>query len=270
MPDKPDTLHQKLLAVQKSVTALSKDDFNPHHKYKFVSSTAVLAAFRTAMDEQGLLLLPTITGTTLHLGGAHGGKMNLLEIDVEFVWVNCDNPAEQQKHSWYCQGIDSGEQAVGKALTYAEKCFLLKCFHIGTDDEDPDASERPQTQPAAQKQEPAPLLGDTGKAKFFAWLEDKPEPVHLAIIRELPEFLEGRWHVDTVEQVPMSAGPTLTGWAAQVAERISAKGEDEQAAEFFKLQEQAQQMGIPTEGLGTAAELREQIAKVDKAKGDKA
>ena len=41
--------------------------------------------------------------------------------------------------SFYGQGVDiSGEKGVGKALTYAEKYFLLKFFNIPTDEADPD------------------------------------------------------------------------------------------------------------------------------------
>ena len=262
-----ENIYQKLLAVQKAVVALGKDATNPHHKYEYVSSSNVLGAFRTEMDEQGLLLMPTITGTTLHLAGDRGAKMNLLELDVEFTWVNSDNPEERQTFQWYGQGIDTGEQSVGKALTYAEKSFLLKFFHIGTDGEDPDAYERPQEAPA-QKQEAETLLGDTGKAKFDKWLEDKPEPVQLAVSKELTGFLEERWGVDTVDQVPASGGQTLLGWAYQREEQLAEPTEEQEAAEFFELQKQAKQIGVPTEGLGTAQLLREEIAKVEQAQGD--
>lgn len=41
---------------------------------------------------------------------------------------------------FYAQGIDTeGEKGVGKALTYAEKYFLLKQFNIATDTDDPDS-----------------------------------------------------------------------------------------------------------------------------------
>jgi hypothetical protein len=46
---------------------------------------------------------------------------------------------------WYGQGIDSGERGVGKAMTYAEKYFLLKFFNIPTDEDDPDKSGKAES-----------------------------------------------------------------------------------------------------------------------------
>ena len=80
-------------------------------------------------------------------------------------------------------------------------------------------------------------------------------------------FLLKRFGVDTVEQVPTSSGNVPLGWAIQLSGEVSQKGEEQQAAEFFKLREQAEQMGIPIEGLETVKDLREQITKVERAKG---
>jgi hypothetical protein len=55
-------------------------------------------------------------------------------------WVNAENPEETIECPWYGQGVDiAGEKGVGKALTYAEKYFILKQFNIATDKDDPDA-----------------------------------------------------------------------------------------------------------------------------------
>jgi len=59
---------------------------------------------------------------------------------MTMMWVNIDDPSDTAKVSWYAQGVDlAGEKGVGKALTYAEKYFLLKTFNIATDKDDPDA-----------------------------------------------------------------------------------------------------------------------------------
>ena len=58
---------------------------------------------------------------------------------------------ERMEVPWYAQGVDlAGEKGVGKALTYAEKYFLLKFFHVPTKKDDPDndgrtrSGEKPQ------------------------------------------------------------------------------------------------------------------------------
>jgi len=73
--------------------------------------------------------------------GAAGQNEHLTELTVEFVWVNADNPEETIVCPWYGQGLDTGEKGVGKALTYAEKYFLLKFFNIPTDEDDPDGAQ---------------------------------------------------------------------------------------------------------------------------------
>jgi hypothetical protein len=59
---------------------------------------------------------------------------------MTMTWVNADKPDEVIECPWYGQGVDiAGEKGVGKALTYAEKYFILKQFNIATDKDDPDA-----------------------------------------------------------------------------------------------------------------------------------
>ena len=64
--------------------------------------------------------------------------LNTIE-PVAFTWVNAEKPSETIVSAWVGQGLDSGEMGVGKALTYAEKFYLLKFFQIPTDKFDPDA-----------------------------------------------------------------------------------------------------------------------------------
>jgi hypothetical protein len=79
-------------------------------------------------------------------------------LDLEYTWINADNPEETIVIPFYGQGVDiAGEKGVGKALTYAEKYFLLKQFNIATDKDDPDAfQEKSETyrkpEPITQKQ----------------------------------------------------------------------------------------------------------------------
>jgi len=143
-------LHQKLLEVRKSVDGLAKDATNLHHKFDYVSSSNVLGALRSAMNEQGLLLVPRVTGhNTEPLG-----KRLLTHIDMTFTWVDVES-GETLECPWYAQGADSGELGPGKAYTYSEKCFLLKFFNIPTDKDDPDGSKGQTTKPTQTKQAPA-------------------------------------------------------------------------------------------------------------------
>jgi hypothetical protein len=165
MSDDAMTLHQKLLEVQKTVNYLQAA--KEGHQYKYVGSSDVLAPIRNAMDEQGLLLFAEITSHA-----TEGGKQRFTELGVRFTWVNADNATEREAFDWYGQGLDTGEKGVGKALTYAEKYFLLKFFHIATDKDDPDRFQQQHEEPAPAPQ-PAPPPGE--------WLDDG-RPADLAAL----------------------------------------------------------------------------------------
>ncbi len=140
-------IYQKLIEVRKKVPYLQKE--NAGEQYKYVSSSQVLANVREEMDKQGLLLIPKVVGKNV-IGDTveKTNKYNEMkhtttyftELTMEFTWVNAEKPDETIECPWYGQGVDiAGEKGVGKALTYAEKYFLLKFFNIATDKDDPDS-----------------------------------------------------------------------------------------------------------------------------------
>ena len=131
-------IYQKLVEVRKSVPYLQKEAQG--HQYQYTGSSQVLAAVRQKLDELGLYLECDIVGHNLIDGKTEKGKREVTtELDLVFTWVNAENPEEKIKKLWYGQGVDNAEKGVGKALTYAEKYFMLKQFNIATDKDDPDS-----------------------------------------------------------------------------------------------------------------------------------
>lgn len=106
------------------------------------------------MDEMGLLLIPSITDKHVTVdayekkdnkGNAKRTVDYFTELGMVFVWINAEKPDEIIECKWYGQGVDTaGEKGVGKALTYAEKYFMLKFFNIPTDKDDPDSFQAKQ------------------------------------------------------------------------------------------------------------------------------
>jgi len=129
-------LAEKLLEIRKTVVSLNKGSRNEHFKFDYVSSNQVLSAVRLEMDKHKLLLLPSIEKTHMTL---QGNKI-ITELWLVYSWHDIEADKSFFSCNWYAQGVDSGEKGVGKALTYAEKYFLLKFFNIATDADDPDAS----------------------------------------------------------------------------------------------------------------------------------
>lgn len=136
-------LLEKLLEIQISIDTLVKDGENKSDKYNYVSSDMVLNTVRPKMNELKLLLVPEILEAKLSDGQTKSGTTRYMtELTMSFVWTDCET-GEQRAVPFYAQGVDlAGEKGVGKALTYAEKYFLLKFFHIATSKDDPDNDGR--------------------------------------------------------------------------------------------------------------------------------
>jgi hypothetical protein len=167
-------IYQKLIEVRKEVPYLQKE--NTGAQYKYVSSSQVLSNCKIKMDELGLLLIPRVTGhkvlesaiqyysidaekkETEHV--AKRTTTYFTELDMTMTWVNAENPEEMIECKWYGQGVDiAGEKGVGKAMTYAEKYFMLKFFNIPTDKDDPDSFQKKMdAEPPAPKIKPTALL----------------------------------------------------------------------------------------------------------------
>lgn len=162
-------IYQKLLEVRKSVPYLKKEA--QAKQYNYVGSSQTLGAVREKLDEMNLVLETRVLGHNLISNVNDKGTMvHFTELDLEYTWVNAENPEEKVTIPWYGQGVDlAGEKGVGKALTYAEKYFILKQFNIATDKDDPDAFQQKAEsyrKPDAITDEQTELLKQ--KAKEFA------------------------------------------------------------------------------------------------------
>lgn len=141
--EKNTAIYEKLLEMQRRVDSVIRDGKNTSDKYDFASDENVLDAFRPLMDELWLLLIPSVTGAQLHEGTTRSGTARYLtEMTIQMTWHDVES-GEELTVPWYAQGVDlAGEKGVGKALTYAEKYFLLKFFHVATKKDDPDTDPR--------------------------------------------------------------------------------------------------------------------------------
>jgi hypothetical protein len=168
-------IYQKLIEVRKSVPYLQKE--SQGHQYQYVGSSQVLSAVRSKMDELGLMLICKVLNHNLIQGtSSKGAKEYMTELDLEFTWINAENPEDKIVCPWYGQGVDNSEKGVGKALTYAEKYFILKTFNIATDKDDPDAFQ----EKAESYRKPDPISGqEVGLLKTkvleFAQLRSKTD-----------------------------------------------------------------------------------------------
>lgn len=72
------------------------------------------------------------------------GNQLFMRIEVEYTFVNIEQPEEIVRIITYGDGVDTQDKAPGKAMTYADKYALLKAYKIVTG-EDPDQNHSPDT-----------------------------------------------------------------------------------------------------------------------------
>lgn len=66
-----------------------------------------------------------------------------MRIETTYRFVNIDNPSEFIEITVYGDGLDTGDKAPGKAMTYADKYALMKAYKLSTGD-DPDKEASPE------------------------------------------------------------------------------------------------------------------------------
>lgn len=133
-------LYQKLVEIQKSVRSLAKD--KAANSYQYVSGSKVLDAVRERMDSLGVLLVQqvdSIENTRIDYLVKNGSKSELLsKVMMTFTWIDAES-GEKLAVPFGANGMNNWDKGLGSALTYAERYFLLKFFHIATDEDDVDA-----------------------------------------------------------------------------------------------------------------------------------
>ena len=150
------SVYQKFLEVQKAVRALSKD--SSASIYQYVSGSKLMNIVRPKMDEVGLICLPEITditNTPITYSTANGTRTEIFtSIKMLFTWVDPEDGSSFTA-KFAANGMNGWDKGLGSALTYGERYYFLKAFHIATDKDDVDALVKEEAisiipQPAAE------------------------------------------------------------------------------------------------------------------------
>lgn len=134
-------IYQKLANIQSAIRGLGQD--KKGNNYTYVSGSKVLSAIKPLMIEEGLLLKQEIV--EIHnqrqdylVGREQKPKSEILTtLIIKFTWVDVET-GEKDENLFAANGQNDWDKGVGSALTYAERYFLLKYFHIATDEDDVD------------------------------------------------------------------------------------------------------------------------------------
>lgn len=111
-------------------------------RYNYVSGAKLLGVLRPLMDKNGLLLsqeIKDITNTPISYITKSGEKTEMFtSLHIQFTWIDADD-GSTLVNDFYANGMNAWDKGLGSALTYAERYYLMKFFHIATDEDDIDA-----------------------------------------------------------------------------------------------------------------------------------
>ena len=127
-------------------------------KYNYVSGAKLLGVIRPLMDKLGLILtqeVVDIKNEPITYMTKNGEKTEMFTTaHIRFTWVDTDD-GSQVVNDFFANGMNAWDKGLGSALTYAERYYLMKTFHIATDEDDidglvKDEAIKPLPSPAVQ------------------------------------------------------------------------------------------------------------------------
>ena len=150
-------LYEKLLDIQSKIKGLSKD--KKSHNYDYVTGNKLLSFIKPLMDEHKLILkqeILSIENERMDYKTKYAEKSEILsKVMMQFTWIDCES-GEKDVNLFGANGQNDWEKGLGSALTYGERYFLLKFFHIPTEQDDVDFRKKQEE----SKPEPKPTLDE--------------------------------------------------------------------------------------------------------------
>lgn len=147
----PMNLNEKLFALRKYVDVVKKSKSG--YGYKYASIEEILAKLKAGMEKYRVMLEPHYVPGTASIEIDHYEKTKqaknggtIQDVTHEFIvkqeifwrWIDLES-GEYKDIPWIAYGEQADpSQALGGALTYAQRQFLTQYFQIATPESDPD------------------------------------------------------------------------------------------------------------------------------------
>lgn len=146
-------IYEKMSLISDELGIIEKKlnvEINKSKSYKAVSERDVLDAVKPIEKKYRVYSYPyerkiidkdTLIKETEYNGNVTKTNTLFLRLETTYRFINIDKTDEFVDIKTYGDGLDTGDKATGKAMTYADKYALLKAYKISTgDDPDKDAS----------------------------------------------------------------------------------------------------------------------------------
>ena len=130
---KENNLVKKLTQVLAEASKVNKSGYNSHQKYHYITESDLLDAIREKLVELGIFIFSSVEEcVTERIEGSRQPVLTNVKMKYTFV----DGDSGEQFSVMSCgQGADNGDKGVYKAITGANKYFLLKTFMLSGDDD---------------------------------------------------------------------------------------------------------------------------------------
>ncbi len=209
-------IYQRLLKITEELKTVEKNlnvPVSAKSSYKAVSERDVLDAVKPLEAKYGVYSYAydrkiiengelVSNKKDFQTGEIKEQKQLYMRLEVTYRFVNVDNPQEYIEIKTYGDGIDTGDKATGKAMTYADKYALLKAYKISTgedpDQEPSDELKKINTEKATPKQ--ISMLLDNYKGE------------------DLTKLLRGN-NIEKIEDMPKAKATELIGKILEMKKR---------------------------------------------------
>lgn len=178
-------VYRKILELQRTVRALlpNANGGGDRNSYKYVSGAKLLGYLRPKMDNLGIILKQEIVEESherIDYATAYGHKSEMFTaLKMRFTWIDVET-GERDENEFIAFGQNGWDKGLGSALTYGERYFLLKFFHIATDEDDVDALPIEDAMPANVQMPPTPAPAPRSQP---APARGKQQPVQVKVVQ---------------------------------------------------------------------------------------
>jgi hypothetical protein len=152
---KKKSLPGKLASILAAVEKLQKDGHNDHFNYDYVTESAAVEHIRKLLAENGVAVIPSVKfawQAEKEVTTREGPRKNWHSfVIMDYTLLDTESDASIISEGWPGEGMDSGDKGFYKAMTGAQKYFLLKTFMIPTgDDPEKDNGSKPRGRQTAE------------------------------------------------------------------------------------------------------------------------
>ena len=139
------SLYQKISKIVAEVDKVEKTGYNNYQKYFYITEGDLLEAVRKSIVRHGVLIFSSIDECTV----SEVGDNLITTVRMKHTFADIDTG--ETHDTWtYGQGADKLDKGVYKAITGANKYFLLKNFLMSAGD-DPESDVKGSPKPTAKE-----------------------------------------------------------------------------------------------------------------------